>query len=88
MSRSSPSNCSPPVVCGAITYMDRLGYGGFFEEAEKRAKVGDKQLYCQNCGLCRWPEEQRTCDNFVRSEELERFYASEANRLGSVTANP
>lgn len=87
MSRFSPSPCPPSVVCGAITYMDRLSYDGFFEEAGKRDKVGDKQTYCQNCGLCRWPEEQRTCDNFVRSSELERFYASEANVADQATAS-
>jgi len=59
--------------------MDRLSYGGFFEECEKRNAVGDFQRYCQNCGLCRWPEEQQTCDNYVLSEELEAFYLNEAN---------
>lgn len=62
-------------VCEAVTYMDRIGYGGFFEEAEKRAALGEVQTYCQTCGLCRWPEEQRTCPHFVLSEELETFYA-------------
>jgi hypothetical protein len=66
--------------------MDRLSYGDFFEEAEERLNSGDKQTYCQSCGRCRWPEEQRTCTNFVRSEELERFYASEANASDQATA--
>ena len=59
--------------------MDKLSYQGRYEEAEKRWKSGDQKTYCQNCGLCRWPEEQKTCSNFVRSEELEAFYANEAN---------
>jgi len=80
--KSTEGNASP---CGAITYMDRLGYGGFFEEAEKRAAVGEVQVYCANCELLRWPEEQRTCDNFVRSEELEHFYASESNTKSSMS---
>lgn len=67
-------------VCEAKTYMDRLGYIGFFAEADKRAALGEVQTYCSTCGLCRWPEEQRTCSLFVRSEELERFYAIEANK--------
>ena len=70
---------SPWAVCEAVTYMDKLGYGGFFEEADKRMALGEVQTYCQTCGLCRWPEEQRTCSHFVRSEELETFYAKEAN---------
>lgn len=74
------SACSPWVVCEAVTYMDKLGYGGSFKEAEKRASLGEVQTYCQTCGLCRWPEEQRTCSHFVRSEELETFYANEANK--------
>jgi hypothetical protein len=61
--------------------MDRLSYGGFFEEAEKRHGAGDRQTYCENCKLARWPEEQRTCPNFVRSEELETFYAEENDEL-------
>ena len=63
--------------CSAVGYMNRLSYGGFFEEAEKRHAAGDRQIYCENCKLACWPEEQRTCPNFVRSEELERFYAKE-----------
>ncbi len=39
-------HCSPDVACGAVTYMDGLCYGDFFEEAEKRAKRGDVQTYC------------------------------------------
>ncbi len=59
--------------------MDKLGYGGFFVEAEKRRLQGEEQTYCANCQLAMWPEEQRTCPHFKRSDELERFYASEAN---------
>ena len=69
------SELKSPVVCESVTYMDKLGYGGFFAEAEKREALGEVQTYCSHCGLCRWPEEQRTCPHFVRSEELEAFYA-------------
>jgi len=77
-SSALPSLAGSP--CSAVGYMDRLSYGGFFEEAEKRHAAGDRQTYCANCKLAQWPEEQRTCPNFVRSEELEAFYAEE-NRL-------
>ena len=68
---------STPAACGAITHMDRLGYGDATTEAEARHALGERQTYCQNCGLCRWPEEQRTCPLFVRSDELERYYATQ-----------
>lgn len=65
-------------VCEAKGYMHSLGYGGFFDEAEKREQQGEKQSYSGHCKLARWPEEQRTCRFFKRSEELESFYAKEA----------
>ena len=90
--RSLPSAAfSTSAVCGAVGYMEKLGYGGFFEESDRRTALGEEQTYCQTCGLCRWPEEQRTCSHFVRSEELEAFYEDEkrktkreSRRTGSV----
>lgn len=72
-----PYDIAAGSLCSAVGYMDRLSYGGFFEEVEKRHAAGDRQAYCKNCKLAQWPEEQRTCPNFVRSEELEAFYAEE-----------
>lgn len=68
---------STPAACGAITYIDRLGYGEAQTEAEARYALGECQYYCKNCGLARWPEEQRTCQLFARSHELERYYATQ-----------
>lgn len=64
--------------CTAESYMDKLGMGGRSEEAESRNLKGQRQTYCAVCGLCRWPEEQWACKRFVRSVELEEFYALEA----------
>lgn len=67
-----------PECCTAKSYMDKLGYVATSEEAERRMKKGHKQTYCSVCLLCRWPEEQKTCARFVRSEELESFYEAES----------
>lgn len=66
------------VTCRAWSPMDNLSYGAYFEAAEKRNSKGEVQTYCKVCELCRWPEEQALCPLFVRSEELEAFYANEA----------
>lgn len=77
-----------PECCTARSYMDKLGYVARSEEAERRMdKKGHKQTYCAVCLLCRWPEEQKTCDRFVRSEELEAFYEEESSALNSSTAS-
>lgn len=76
----SKKDCYPlrPECCTAESYMDKLGYGARSHEAHLRIKAqGHRQTYCAVCLLCRWPEEQKTCPRFVRSEELEAFYEAE-----------
>jgi hypothetical protein len=64
--------------CTATSYMDNLSYCGQSTEAQLRIKcTADRQSYCDVCKLCRWPEEQRTCPQFVLSVELEEFCAAE-----------
>ncbi len=71
----SASAGSPWVDCDAMPTSNR--FGGIYEEAEQRTARGEVQTYCQTCGLCRWPDEQKLCSHFVRSEELESYYAKQ-----------
>lgn len=74
--------------CTAASYMDKLSSGACAEEAERRNSKGQKQTYCAVCGLCRWPEEQRTCKRFTRSVELEEFHAKEITKSTSHRQRP
>lgn len=61
----------------AKSYMDKLPYVPRSVEAQFRNRMGERQLYCAHCKLCRWKEEQETCSHFKPDLELEAFYAAE-----------
>lgn len=39
----------------------RLGYLAWHQDADRRTKAGQRQLYCLTCGLWRWPDGAKQC---------------------------
>lgn len=42
----------------------RLSYLAFFDDAEKRAKRGQMQVFCGTCKRYCWPDHRKACPQF------------------------
>lgn len=44
-------------------------YGGFFDECDRRAALGQTQLRCLTCKRYRWPDQRNACVDFTHDKE-------------------
>lgn len=61
-----------PFACpdGVVGHICYTSYSAAIDEAERRRKLGQNQIFCWSCGLWLWPDE-KTCDHTEISTETE-----------------